>query len=181
MYDNTHMHSVSLAPTGTQAITGVQLGSAEGVGPTARAEGVVGFGPVQSAFRGATRTVTSLAAAAALLGVLAGCQTAPQPRHLTLTWTAPTQYQDGTPLTSVPSYTVYYGNQSRALGAYPVRRDVGTPGCTTRAGETQCTYVWQDTSFGQNCFSVTATVPVNNESPYSGEACVTIAAPARRP
>lgn len=122
----------------------------------------------------------SMATAAVMLGaLLGGCQQAPQPRSLTLWWTAPTHHTDGSPLTAIPSYTIHYGNQSRALGAYPVTRDVGTPACTNRGGATQCSYVWEDTSFGQNCFSVTATVPVDNRSDYSGEVCVTIAAPSQ--
>lgn len=122
----------------------------------------------------------SMATAAVMLGaLLGGCQQAPQPRSLTLWWTAPTHHTDGSPLNAIPSYTIHYGNQSRALGAYPVTREVGTPACTNRGGDTQCSYVWEDTSFGQNCFSVTATVPVDNRSDYSGEVCVTIAAPSR--
>jgi hypothetical protein len=46
----------------------------------------------------------------------------------TLSWTAPTQNIDGSPLTDLAAYKIYYGNSQ---GLYPNQIDIDNPGITT--------------------------------------------------
>lgn len=74
----------------------------------------------------------------------------------TLTWDAPTTNADGTPLTDLAGYKVYYGISS---GNYTVSIDVGNV----------TTYKIDDLSPGTYYFAVTAYDTSGNESDYSNE------------
>jgi hypothetical protein len=66
----------------------------------------------------------------ALTALLLAAHAAAQPpaRPVTLTWTAPTQNTDGTPLTNLAGFRVYWGTQR---GAYPISASVPSPDVTT--------------------------------------------------
>ena len=76
----------------------------------------------------------------------------------TLTWNASTTNADGTPLTDLAGYKIYYGNSS---GSYTVSVDVGN---LTGA-------IISNLEPGTWCFAVTAYDTSGNESEYSDEAC----------
>lgn len=80
----------------------------------------------------------------------------------TLTWTAPTQRTDGSPLTNLAKYKVYWG---KSAGSYSNQTEVG-------AGTT--TYVVDNLSAGTWYFSVTAIDSNGVESDYSNVASKTI-------
>jgi len=79
----------------------------------------------------------------------------------TLAWDASTTNADGTPLTDLAGYKVYYGNSS---GSYTVSVDVGN---LTGA-------IISNLESGIWCFAVTAYDTSGNESEYSDEACKTV-------
>jgi hypothetical protein len=84
------------------------------------------------------------------------------PTHdVTLTWAAPATNADGTPLTDLAGYRVYFGPGS---GNYIYKNDVGNVTICTIGGLTQGTW----------CFAVTAYDTSGNESDYSNEVCVVI-------
>ncbi|MEW6417438.1 MAG: fibronectin type III domain-containing protein [Nitrospirota bacterium] len=74
----------------------------------------------------------------------------------TLTWDAPTTNADGTPLTDLGGYKIYYGTSS---GNYSVVIDVGNV----------TTYKIEGLSPGIYYFAVTAYDTSGNESEYSNE------------
>lgn len=81
-----------------------------------------------------------------------------------LSWTAPTQNTDGTPLTDLAGYKVYWGARG---GPYP--NSVTITGTAT-------TYVVEGQVLAQNteyCFVVTAFNSAQRESAMSNEACKT--------
>lgn len=85
-----------------------------------------------------------------------------------LTWNAPTTNGDGTALTDLSGYKVYYGTSS---GVYSGKTDVGMPTCTTMGmGNTECTYTVASLNSGNYYFAVTAYDSSGNESDYSNEA-----------
>src|ERR1700690_1811631 len=75
---------------------------------------------------------------------------------VTLTWTPPTTNTDGTPLTDLAGYNVYYGTSSRSYGS-PV--NVGNA----------ITYTVTNLTPGSYYFAVTAYDTSGNESAYSNE------------
>ncbi|GBD96777.1 MAG TPA: hypothetical protein ENG83_07545 [Nitrospirae bacterium] len=79
----------------------------------------------------------------------------------TLSWDAPTTNSDGTPLTDLAGYKVYYGTSS---SNYTESVDIGN---TTGA-------VVDSLSPGTWCFAVTAYDTSGNESDYSNEVCTSI-------
>ena len=79
----------------------------------------------------------------------------------TLAWEDSTTNADGTPLTDLAGYKVYYGNFS---GNYTVSVDVGN---LTGA-------IISNLESGTWCFAVTAYDTSGNESEYSDEACKTV-------
>lgn len=81
---------------------------------------------------------------------------------VTLSWTPPTLNTDGTALTDLDGYTVYWGKQS---GEYTNSADIG-------AGAT--TFVVENLSAGTWYFAMRAYNTQGVESDYSGEASVTI-------
>ena len=74
----------------------------------------------------------------------------------TLTWNAPTTNADGSPLTDLAGYKIYYGTSS---GNYSVSVDV----------RNVTTYTVDSLSSGKYYFAVTAYDTSNNESGYSNE------------
>jgi hypothetical protein len=80
---------------------------------------------------------------------------------VTLSWGAPTTDSDGSDLTDLAGYKVYYGT---SYGTYSQSIDIGS---YTGA-------VINDLSSGTWCFAVTAYDTSGNESDYSSEVCQTI-------
>lgn len=76
----------------------------------------------------------------------------------TLTWDASTTNADGTPLTDLAGYKVYFGNSS---GSYTVSVDIGN----------LTGVIISNLEPGTWCFAVTAYDTSGNESEYSDEAC----------
>jgi hypothetical protein len=81
----------------------------------------------------------------------------------TLSWTPPTQNMDGTPLTDLTSYNIYYGTSQ---GVYPNQVPVGNPGITS--------FVVDNLSPGTYFFVSTAINSAGIESPFSNVATKTI-------
>ncbi len=84
-----------------------------------------------------------------------------QTQDVTLSWDAPTTNADGTPLTDLAGYRVYFGQGS---GKYRYKNDVGNVRVCTIGGLTSGTW----------CFVVTAYDTSGNESDYSNEVCVNL-------
>lgn len=84
-------------------------------------------------------------------------------RTVTLTWTAPTQNEDGSPLTDLAGYKIRFGGQS---GSYPNVVDLGNPGLLT--------YVVTDLVPSTYYFVVSAYNSSGVESRYSNEASVVL-------
>ncbi len=80
---------------------------------------------------------------------------------VTLTWEPPITNADGTPLTDLAGYRVYFGPGS---GNYIYKNNVGDVTICTIGGLTRGTW----------CFVVTAYDTAGNESDYSNEACIVI-------
>lgn len=78
---------------------------------------------------------------------------------VTLSWTAPTQNEDGTTLTDLAGYKLYWGTAS---GVYTSEVDIADPAVTT--------YVVEDLSPNTYHFAATAYNAAGVESAYSGEA-----------
>ncbi len=84
-----------------------------------------------------------------------------QTSEVTLNWDPPTTNIDGTPLTDLAGYRVYFGTDS---GVYVYKNDVGNSTSCTIGGLTP----------GFWCFAVTAYDLSGNESDYSNEVCLDI-------
>lgn len=84
----------------------------------------------------------------------------------TLSWTPPTENEDGTPLTDLAGYRIFY---SQTLGSYVLHGQIDDPGLTA--------YVLDDLSDGTWYFVATAIDVVGNESEYSNAASKTILLP----
>jgi hypothetical protein len=78
---------------------------------------------------------------------------------VTLSWAAPVTNQDGTPLTDLSSYTIYYGPES---GNYTEAVDINNAGTTT--------YVLENLVPDTYYFAITASNDAGVESGYSDEA-----------
>jgi len=85
------------------------------------------------------------------------------PGSVTLTWTAPTMNTDGTTLTDLNGYTVYYGT---APGSYPNNIEISNAGITT--------YVIDNLSPNTYYFVLTSLNGQDVESAFSNEAMTTI-------
>ena len=81
----------------------------------------------------------------------------------TLSWTAPTLNEDGTPLTDLAGFRIYWGN---APGVYSDSITINNPGITT--------YVLQGLAAGTYYFVCTAFDAANTESDLSNTATLTI-------
>ncbi|MEW6002341.1 MAG: SBBP repeat-containing protein, partial [Nitrospirota bacterium] len=88
----------------------------------------------------------------------------------TLTWDAPTTNVDGTPLTDLAGYKIYYGTLSHN---YTVSMDVGGASCQEIGDITECTYTVDGLPSGTYYFAVTAYNISEYESEYSNEASKT--------
>lgn len=82
---------------------------------------------------------------------------------VSLDWQAPTQNEDGTPLTDLAGYKIYYG---KASGAYDNEVNINNPGQTTHVVDN----LLPDTYF----FTATAYNAAGIESDFSGETIRTI-------
>lgn len=76
----------------------------------------------------------------------------------TLTWTPPTENEDGTPLTDLAGFKIYYGTEA---GSYPNTIDINDPAITT--------YVVENLAAGDWRFVATAYNEAGIESQYSNE------------
>jgi len=81
----------------------------------------------------------------------------------TLSWTAPTQNEDGSPLTDLAGYTIYYGTAS---GNYTSQIPINNPGITT--------FVVDNLSPDTYYFAATASNSAGQQSRFSGEAVKTV-------
>jgi hypothetical protein len=81
----------------------------------------------------------------------------------TLSWTPPTQNTDGSPLTNLAGYRIYWGTQQ---GSYPNSVTLNNAGLTS--------YVVESLAPGTWFFVATAVNTVGAESPFSGVASKTI-------
>src|SRR3972149_418317 len=90
----------------------------------------------------------------------------------TLMWEAPTTNIDGSPLTDLSGYKVYWGAVS---GTYTGVKDVGNV-VTVNIAQTMAV-----TPKGNYCFVVTAYDVALNESDYSNEVCATFSKKASPP
>jgi hypothetical protein len=82
---------------------------------------------------------------------------------VTVSWTAPTLNEDGSPLTDLAGFNIYYGTSS---GAYTNSVNVDNPAATS--------LVIEDLSAGDYFFAATAYNEGGIESKYSGEAVKTV-------
>ncbi len=90
-----------------------------------------------------------------------GTNTATSIDAVTLAWDAPTTNSDGSALTDLSGYKIYYGTSS---GNYTETVDIGnTTGASISA-----------LAAGNWCFAVTAYDTSGNESDYSNEVCTTV-------
>ena len=111
-------------------------------------------------------------AAVAIMALLLGTQA--RAGEAVLTWTAPTQNTDGTPLTDLAGFKIYLGQVQG--GPYPVSVDIPDPAATTFTvpGLTDgVTYYFVSTAYNS-----AATV---QESDFSNEATKTIPFPVPNP
>lgn len=81
----------------------------------------------------------------------------------TLSWTAPTQNEDGSPLTTLAGYKIHWGSES---GDYSSTVTIENPGVTT--------YVVENLVAGTYYFATSAFTSEGLESEYSAEASTTI-------
>ena len=93
----------------------------------------------------------------------------------TLTWDAPTTNADGTPLTDLAGYKIYYGTSP---GNYITPIDAGCSPCSSSCpgtGQTTvCTYIVQNLTPGTYYFAITAYDTEGNMSMYSNEISKTV-------
>jgi len=82
---------------------------------------------------------------------------------VTLSWQAPTENSDGTPLMNLKGYRLHYGPASRS---YSETVDIANPGLTT--------YVVQNLAAGDYYFALTAYNSAGIESVLSGEVSTTV-------
>ena len=88
---------------------------------------------------------------------------------VTLSWDAPTTNTDGTPLSDLSGYIIYYGTFS---GDYTSSEDIGLSGCVAPAPSVPhtCTYTVTGLTPGVTYyFAATAYDVFYNESDYSNE------------
>ncbi len=81
----------------------------------------------------------------------------------TLSWTPPTQNTDGSPLTDLAGYKIYYGNES---GNYQTSIQIDNPGITI--------YVVENLTPNTYYFVITAFNRIGAESDFSNEVSIQI-------
>jgi uncharacterized protein YjdB len=104
----------------------------------------------------AAGTTTITATSGSVSGTTSLTVTAPTTGDATLAWNAPTTHVDGTPLTDLAGYKIYYGTAS---GSYTTVIDVGNVTTSVVGNLTSGTYY----------FAVTAYDVYGSESGYSNE------------
>lgn len=87
-------------------------------------------------------------------------------KSVTLIWDAPTINYDGTALTDLAGYKVYYGASSRD---YIIFMDIGGASCKYTGGTIECSYTIENLTTGTYYFAVTAYDTEGNMSMYSNE------------
>lgn len=83
---------------------------------------------------------------------------------VTLSWVAPTQNEDGSPLLDLAGYEIYWGPQS---GSYPYSVQISNPGITA--------YTLENLTAGTYYFAMKARNSQGVTSTFSGETAATIA------
>jgi len=101
--------------------------------------------------------------ATASLGAFSIAVTAISNGRVTLSWTAPTENTDGTPLTNLSGYKIHYGTSASSLSQ---SIDVNTVGVTTYMVDNLAPATWY--------FAITAVTATGVESSYSNVANKTI-------
>ncbi len=142
---------------------------------TAEADLIPGFRSKTDVFqkRKTFNILLLLAASLTLMFVLSGCgagggsTTTNVLTNAKLEWDAPTTNEDGTPLTDLKGYKLYYGTSS---GDYTGSIDIGDTTSVEIATIIDSIYDTLPTS-GTVCFAVTAYDTLGNESDYSNEVC----------
>ncbi len=118
------------------------------------------------------RTRFAVAACVALMtGVLASCRDGSSPPSVagtaadtvTIVWQAPTENTDGSALSNLGGYKIYYGETS---GEYSSSIDIPNPGLTS--------YVVQNLPAGQYYFTMTSYNSAGLESAFSPEVSATL-------
>ena len=105
-----------------------------------------------------------------------GSPTGGSPTGGSLTWNAPTLNVDGSPLTDLAGYKIYFGQLSGNYNDTDSPQDIACrASCACNPGVT-CTYLVPGNLLGtgQWCFVITAYDTSLNESPYSSEMCATL-------
>lgn len=88
---------------------------------------------------------------------------------VTLSWTAPTENDDGSTLTDLQGFRIYWGTEP---GVYPNFEDPNNTGLTTTVGTT--TYVVENLALGTYYFVATAVNSEGVESTFSTSATTTL-------
>jgi hypothetical protein len=91
----------------------------------------------------------------------------------TLTWAAPTKKVDGTTLSNLAGYKIYYGQSSYSYTG-TITLPISSALCKITGGINECTYTVEGLSSGVYYFAVTAYDTAGNESDYSNERSKTI-------
>lgn len=91
----------------------------------------------------------------------------------TLKWEAPTKNTDGTPLTDLAGYKIYYDPVSRGYDHKEPKKKLALDDkelkCKKIDTKTECTYIVSNLGGGTHYFSVTAYTKSGKESVYSNE------------
>lgn len=88
----------------------------------------------------------------------------------TLTWEPPTTNSDGSDLTDLVGYRLYWGTSS---GAYGLPQQITSPHCSSVAGTTTCAYTLSGLEAGTYYLALTAYNSGDYESILSNEVSVT--------
>lgn len=111
----------------------------------------------------ATASTTAAASATAATADAASNLPTPSTNAVTINWMPPTENTDGTPLTDLSGYDIYYGTSS---GNYTQTITVSNPGIAT--------YVVDNLSPGTYYFSVAAVGSDGAQSPLAPEISATV-------
>lgn len=94
-------------------------------------------------------------------------------RYAILTWDAPTQNEDGTPLSDLQAYRVGYG-LSPGLYSDTASVDVSEMSCNGSGAAQTCTFMVENLGVGSWYFAVQAVDADGNVSAYSNEVVKTV-------
>lgn len=87
-----------------------------------------------------------------------------------LSWAEPTTNEDGSPLTDLAGYRLYWG---ASPAAYTEHLDLGLPSCTGGGTQSRCAYTLTGLPAGTWYFTVTAYNDAGDESLFSNEVTTT--------